>query len=57
MVNSDQEKTQTDRFSARLHLVDMVAGEDPGLAKLETLTLEPTVNAHLAHRVELPLLK
>ena len=57
MVNSDQEKTQTDRFSARLHLVDMVAGEDPGLAKLETLTLEPTVNAHLAHRVELALLK
>ena len=37
--------------------MDVVSREDTGLAKPQTLTLVPAVHAHLAHRVELTLLK
>ena len=45
------------RLGAGVDVVDMVSREHPRLAGAQALALVPTVHAHLAHRVELPLLR
>ena len=53
----NKRKWEIHRFSSGVNLVNMVSRKDAGLAEPKALPLVPTVHTHLAHRVELTLLK